>query len=106
MNLINQLVLNLIATGRQATDDELAAIITHLTQAPFATYLSRVPTKLRRLLSQGEVSVPRKLSSLEIHLFKRIYMEQQWPIGTTAVQYVADLQQAICHPNIHVWTYR
>ena len=106
MKSVNDLIVDLITTGRQATAEELAIIIAHVAQAPFATYLSRVLKRLRRLIAKGGAIVPRKLSSLEIHLFKRIYFEKQWPVGTTAKKYVADLHQAISHPDVYVWTYR
>ncbi len=106
MSTVDALILNLIATGRQATSQELAAIIAHVAQSPFATYLARVPTKLRRSLSQQAIAVPSKLPSLEIHLLKRIHHEQQWPIGTTAEQYIVDLHQAVSHPDVQIWTYR
>jgi hypothetical protein len=103
---VNDLMLDLMATGRQATSEELTAIIVHVAQAPFATYLSRVPTRLRQLLAQRGVAVPAKLPSLQIHLLKRIHDEQQWPMGTTTEQYVADLHYAVSQPNVQVWTYR
>ena len=50
--------------------------------------------------------MPLKLSSLGIHLLKRIGEDQQWPVGTTEQQYVADLQHAVAHPDAQIWTYR
>jgi len=70
MTAIDDLILKLIETGRQASAEELAATIAHVAQAPFATYFSRVPTNLRQLLAQKGISVPTSLSSLERHLFK------------------------------------
>ena len=43
---------------------------------------------------------------MEWHLLKRIYDEQQWPIGTIVLQYVDDLHRAVQHPDAGVWTYR
>lgn len=106
MPAVNDLILDLIATARQATPEEVADIVAHVAQAPFATYLARVPNKLRRLLAKRGMTLPAKLPSLEIHLLKRVHDERQWPIGTTADQYVADLHQAVSHPDVQVWTYR
>ena len=106
MTAIDDLLLKLIETGRQASAEEVAAIIAHVVQAPFATYLSRVPINLRQLLAQKGISVPVRLSSLERHLFKRIYDEQQWPIGTTADDYIRDLHKVVAHPSVQIWTYR
>lgn len=106
MGAVDDLILKLIETGRQASTEEVAAIIAHVAQAPFATYLSRTPAELRELLAQKGVSLTARHSSLERHLFKRVYEEQQWPVGTTAEEYVRDLQKAVVHPQAQIWTYR
>jgi hypothetical protein len=49
--------------------------------------------------------VPFKPDASEAHLLKRIYYDQQWPVGTTTDQFVADLRLAIRHPDASVWTY-
>lgn len=106
MAAIDNLILKLISAKQQASAEELAMLITHVVQAPFATYLSNVPTNLRQLLAQKGIAVPARLPSLERHLLKRIYDEQQWPIGTTAEAYIDDLHQPVAHPNVQIWTYR
>lgn len=103
---IDGLILKLIESGRRAAVEEVALLVAHVSQAPFATYLSRVPANLRQLLARKGVIVPTRLSSVERHLFKRIYDEQQWPIGTTAEAYTRDLQKAVAHLNVQIWTYR
>lgn len=100
------LILELIDTGRQATADELKAIIEHVAQAPFATYLSRVPGRVRRPLAQMGIVTPARMPSVEWHLLERVYLDEQWPVGATVAQYMADLQQAVRHPDVQVWTYR
>jgi len=84
----------------------VAAIVAHVAQAPFASYLSRVPATLRERLAQKGVILLARLSSLERHWIKRIYEEGQWPVGTTAEVYVRDLQRAVTHPHVQIWTYR
>jgi len=106
MSQVDALILNLVDTGRQASVSELAMIVAHVAQAPFAGYLARVPNQLRQLLSDQGVQLLPKLSPLEIHLHKRINEEEQWPKGTTAAQYVADLHQAIVHIDAQIWHYR
>lgn len=64
----------------------MAAIIAHVAQAPFATYLAKVPNQLRRLLTNKGVELHGKLPSLAIHWLKRVVDEEQWPAGTTDVQ--------------------
>lgn len=46
------------------------------------------------------------MPSVEWHLLERVYLDQQWPPGTTVAQYVDDLHRAILHPDVEVWTYR
>lgn len=102
----DDIILELIATGRQATSDEVDSIVTHVAQAPFATYLARVPKDLRALLTARGIHVPAKLPSVEWHLLKRIYADRQWPVGTTVDQYVDDLHRVVRHLDVRVWTYR
>jgi hypothetical protein len=102
----DNIILELIATARQATPDEVEAITAHAAQAPFATYLSHVPTRVREGLIQHGVSCPARAPSIEWHLLERVCLDQQWPPGTTATQYVHDLHQAVVHPEAEVWTYR
>lgn len=103
--MANEIIFELCATGRKATKTELITIITHVAQAPFATYVTRVPEKLREALAVYGIQAPNKQSSLEQHLLKRIYVEKQWPIGASVERYVTDLHQAILHPSVKLWTY-
>jgi len=106
MPTVDNLITELISSGRQASTEELAVIIADAAKAPFATYWSRVPIELRELLAERGIVVPTRLPSLQRHLLKRIYGEEQWPVGTTAEQYIADLHQAVTHPVVQIWTYR
>lgn len=81
-------------------------MIAHVAKAPFATYLARVPNDLRRALEQKDITAPAKLPSIEWHLLKRIYDEQQWPETTTVDRYITDLHQSILHPTVGIWTYQ
>jgi len=103
---IDKLIFELVETERKANHSEIKQIITHIAQAPF----SRHPTKIdRRLVGRrylGRVLKPTaKLPSIEAHLLKRIYVEQQWSEGTTLEKYISDLRQAVKHPESHIWTY-
>ena len=107
MTPIDALILTLIDRQRQATENELAAIIEHVAQAPFASYRSHVPTPVRKGLEKLGMSLaPGKVPTVEWHLLKRVYLDQQWPVGTTEDDFLRDLHQAIVHPQVQVWTYR
>lgn len=78
MTTVDDLILNLIETGRQASAEEVTAIIAHVAQAPFASYLAQVPSPVRSGLAQvGIVLPPGKVRAVEWHLLKRIYLDQQ-----------------------------
>ena len=107
MSDTDQLVHSLINTGRQATADELRQIIEHVAQAPLASRLLKINRWLRRTLERKGISIPReRLSAGELHLLKRIRLDRQWPPDISVEQFVADLHQAVRHPDVQVWTYR
>jgi len=107
MTQADELILNLIDTGYQATASELAMIVAYVAQASFAGYRSHVPTPVRMGLQKlGVTLAAGKVRTVEWHLLKRIYLDQQWPVGTTEGEFVKDLQQAVLNPQVQVWTYR
>jgi hypothetical protein len=100
---IDALIVELIESGRRATDDELSQIVA---QAPFASRPVRISPRLRdKFAAVLGKPVARQLPSVEFHLLKRIHLEQQWPVGTTARQYVTDLHFAVRHPAARIWTF-
>jgi hypothetical protein len=100
---IDALIVELIESGRQATEDELSQIVAHVAQAPFASRPVRVSPRLwDELIVVLDKPVARRLPSIEFHLLKRIHLEQQWPVGTTARQYVTDLHLAVRHPAARI----
>lgn len=107
MPTIHELVITLIDTGRFATTQELAQLVTHVAQAPFSTRLIKVNPRFSQALATSGIQLAEPyLSSIALHLLKRVYIEQQWPVGTTTTQYLADLQQAVQHPACAIYTYR
>ncbi len=107
IDTIAQLILTLCQSGRLATNDELQQMVAHVAQAPFSTRLLKVQqTFYQQLAAVGvDIKTPQ-LPSVEIHLLKRIYLEQQWPVSTTVAQYVDDLHQAVQAPTCQIYTYR
>lgn len=102
---IDALIIELIESGRQATGEELSQIVAHVAQAPFASRLVRPPRWLREALARLGIEVPARVPASEAHLLKRVYYDQQWPVGTTTDQFMADLRLAIQHPDARAWTY-
>ncbi|HYN89462.1 MAG TPA: hypothetical protein VER55_13080, partial [Ardenticatenaceae bacterium] len=102
MRTTDDLILDLLSTGRRATHVEVAEIVAHVGQAPFATRLSHVPTSVRKQLHEAGVNLPAgKIRAIDWHLLKRVYLDEQWPGGTTEAEFVADLHQAVSHTQVH-----
>ena len=82
-------------------------MVAYVAQAPFSTRLLKVKQSFRQELAVLGIQVNAShLPSVEIHLLKRIHIEQQWPATTTVAHYVADLQQAVQAPSCQIYTYR
>lgn len=107
MNSIPVLIHTLIDSNRQATVEELRQIVAHVADAPFSSRPLKINRWLRQELEARDLDMPsEKLPSVEIHLLKRIHLDRQWPVDTTAEQFTADLHQAVQHPDVRIWTYR
>jgi len=103
---IDQLIRSLVVSARRATQTELQEIVTHVAQRPFSSRLMKINQRLREELSACNVQpTSPQLPSVEVHLLKRIYVEQQWPHQTTVVQFEMDLHQAVLHRDVQIWTY-
>lgn len=102
---IDALIIELIESGRQATDEELSQIMAHVAQAPFASRLVRPPRWWREALARLGITMPARVSAGEFHLFRRVYLDEQWLPDTTLETYIQDLRQVIRHPEAQVWTY-
>lgn len=84
----------MIRTGRSASDEEVEQIIERIATAPFDRRVIPVPTRLRGLAYQGRTLGARE-DALTYHLTKRVVEERQWTMGTTADEYLGDVQRAV-----------
>ncbi len=100
----DRLIRELIATGREATDEEIEQIISRMAGASFDQGERKVPIRFRGAAYQGRTLGP-SAPSLTYHLTKRVVIEEQWAAGTTAAQYVADLRQAVRSPSARLALY-
>ena len=100
----DQLIRDLIDTGRQATPDEITRIIERMAMAPFEPRVRSVSPEDQGIAYQGHILGERE-SSLSYHLVKRVIADEQWAHGTTADEYVADLRRAVRAPSAHLTVY-
>jgi hypothetical protein len=98
------LIRELIASGRAATEAEIAAIVDRTARAPFDPRVVPVAAELRGLTYLGQALGPRD-SALNTHLVKRVVAEVQWAYGTTAAQYLADIRRAVRSSGIRLALY-
>jgi hypothetical protein len=75
-----------------------------MTTAPFSQDVIRVPRRDRGYAYAGQ-TLGSRADSLTYHLTKRVVIEQQWTPGTTAADYVRDLQQAVQRPGARLAVY-
>jgi hypothetical protein len=102
---VDRLVRELIASGRAAARDEIAAIVERVASAPFDYHEVRVRVDERGASYRGIVLGARE-RSLNYHLVKRVAIERQWANGTTTDSYQADLRRAARHPLARLLVYQ
>ena len=101
----DQLIRDLIDTGRQATPEEIARIIERMATVPFEPRVRRVRLRERGASYLGQTLGPYA-RSLAYHLIKRVVLDKQWAEGTTEEQYVSDLRRAVRSPDARLVVYR
>ena len=107
MNETQRLIIDLFDKPRPLVGAEIQQLIAHVVSTPFSSRTLKINQWLHTELQRRDVNIQSlTMPSIELHLLKRIYFDQQWPSGTTATQYLHDLQQAVRHPGCQIWTYR
>lgn len=101
---MDQLICEVIQTGRATTNVEVRQILDHVGSAVFSTAVRRVPGRDRGLAYGGQM-LGSRADSLMYHLIKRVVGEEQWATGTTATEYVADLHRAAYAPEARLLMY-
>lgn len=102
---IDRLIGELIDTGRGPTDEEVERILARIANASFDRGQRSVRVRDRGVGYQGQILGPTA-DSLMYHLIKRVAIEGQWAAGTTADQYLTDLQSAARSPAARLALYR
>ncbi len=101
---VDELIRELLQTGRSATPAEVREILQRMAAAPFNPASVRVRRQHRGLTYLGHPLGARE-PSLFYHLVQRVLVEMQWAAGTTAREYLADLRRAIRAPRSRVVIY-
>jgi len=101
---VDQLIRELVDTGRAATDADVVRIIERMASVPFASHTIRIDLDERGASYQGVV-LGTLADSFTYHLIKRVAIEQQWADGTTGDDYLQDLRRAIRDTEAHLTVY-
>lgn len=104
-NSVDDLIRELIDTGRPTKSGEVRRILSHIAGSPFNQATTRVSRKYRGLSYQGR-TVGNREDSLFFHLAKRVVVEEQWANGTTEQDYLGDLRQAVQDPSARLVVYK
>jgi len=101
----DQLIHDLIAHPRPATEEEIRQIADRIASAPFSTESQRVPVLERGFTYRG-VQFGTLEDSLTLHFVHHVIMEAQWAEGTTVEAYVRSLHRAAHAPQARIALYR
>lgn len=101
----DQLIRELIATGRAATEEEVARIVARLATAPFDPRVLPVPAALRGARLGGR-TLGHHEPAVTIHLAQRVIGDGQWSAATTEADYLADLRRGIGDPSARLVIYK
>lgn len=103
--MIADLVRSLIDADRVVTDEEVEQILQRIETAPFNPASVAVRPRHRALSYQGR-RLEAHEPSLVYHLVKRVLVDEQWAVGTTGEEYIADLRRAIRITGARLLVYR
>jgi hypothetical protein len=100
----DQLIRELIQSGRATEPAEIERILDRMASAPFDPRAVRVPIH-ERGLTYGNRMILERADSLFLHLVRRVLIRGQWSIGTTPDQYLDDLRQVVRVQDINLTVY-
>ena len=101
---VDQLIVRLIREEIEASPEDVDAIVQRMATASFSRRAIRVPSS-ERGLDYGHIVLRRSSDSLAYHLVKRVRVEGQWADGTTADEYLDDIQAAVKHQAARILVY-
>jgi hypothetical protein len=102
---MDKLITQICVEKIRVAPDELTQIIHHIAAAPFATDLLPANAALWGSFWRFDViSAGYRLPAVELNLLRGIRLDGAWPEGATVEEYLADLREAIRHPQAGVWT--
>ena len=98
---IDQLIREVLQSGRHPTDEEIQAMLERIGTAPFNRRDIAVDPDLVGREYLGQV-IPVRAEARLAHLWKRVLVDEQWAVGTTVDEYLGDLRSAIFGGSVQV----
>lgn len=103
-DLVHRLIGEIIQFRRAATTEEVDRIIEHIANVPFSDQVVRVPMAYQNQTYFGR-NIGTRTDSLTAHLLKRVFINEQWRIGTTPEELLADIKAAALHESAKLVVY-
>jgi hypothetical protein len=97
-HFVHRLIGEIIRSRRAARAEEVDRIIEHIANAPFNNQIVQVPIAHQNRSYLGS-HIGTRTDSLTAHLLKRIFINEQWRIGTTLEEFLADIKAATLHES-------
>jgi hypothetical protein len=101
---VDQLIRELVETSRGVKPGDVERILERIATAPFDSRVVRVPIDERGVEYGSRRLLPWD-DSLFVHLVRRVVLDQEWVMGTSADEYVRDLQRAARVGGVHLAIY-
>jgi hypothetical protein len=106
-NTIDTLIKQWAGHSRKVSPAQLARVVAGIGVAPFTTDLLEVDEALWGGFWHFDViSAGYRLPALELALLRATRLDHTWPDNTSPAQFLADLHEAIQHPQAGIWTLR
>lgn len=98
---INELIIEISESGREATDDEIRRIREHVAGVAFEPGgMTKAGGLVAGLSWQGRtIRSNDRLENSVVHFLRHTVVQREWPEGTTLDGYAASLRQAIQDPE-------
>lgn len=98
---IKELIIEIIESGREATDDEIQRIREHVAGVGFEPGgWTKAGIHIHGLLWNGQIIHSNdRMSNLIAHFLRHTVAQQEWPTGTTLDEYIASLRRAVEDPE-------
>lgn len=104
-SILNTMIRQLVSHQTKATPEALTYLAAGVGTAPFVAEPLEIDEPLWGGFWHFDVLSPGyRLPANELALLRAVRLDHSWPVETSPEQFLADLRQAIQHPQAGIWT--